>query len=191
MQAPIATANIPHRLINVSEFYRMAEAGILAEDERVELIEGELATMPPIGSFHASLVDCIARSLFKQVDDSICIRIQNPIYLSDISQPEPDIALVTNADYRQQHPKPEDVLLVIEVSDSSESYDRNTKLPLYAHYQVPEVWLLSINKKTLDIYQKPSTGGYRLNLRPETGEQVSPLLARNMQFDWATLFNGV
>ena len=185
------TANVPHRLINVDEFYQMANAGILAEDERVELIEGELLAMSPIGSFHANIVDCITHSLFQQIGNNVRVRIQNPLFLSNVNEPEPDVALVKKANYSQQHPTPADVFLLIEVADSSEKYDRKTKLPLYAHYEIPEVWLINVKQKKLEIYQKPSPEGYCVTLRPQKGEIISPLLVNSIQLDWWAWFDGV
>ncbi len=193
MQAPIATANIPHRLINVNEFYRMAEAGILAEDERVELIEGELSAMSPIGSFHAGLHTRLSRVLAAATGSDTIVYTQNPVYLSEISSPEPDISLLKARadDYMRSLPQADDVLLLIEISDTSENYDLNTKLPLYAHYQIPEAWLINVKKKTLEIYLKPSADGYRLNLRPEAGEIIVPSLVASIQLDWWALFDGI
>lgn len=184
------TANIPHRLINVDEFYCMANAGILTEDERVELIEGQLLKMSPIGSVHANIVDYITDSLFQKIDGNVRVRVQNPLFLSNLNEPEPDIVLVRKANYSQQHPRPSDVFLLIEVADSSENYDRKTKLPLYAHYQIPEVWLINIKQKKLEIYQKPSDEGYRLNFFPEKGKIIAPLLINTIELDWWAWFDG-
>ena len=187
------TANVPHRLINVDEFYQMANAGILAEDERVELIEGELLAMSPIGSFHAGLHTRISRLLSAAVKNDAIVYTQNPIYLSEISSPEPDISLLMPRadDYMSSLPTAKDVLLAIEIGDSSEKYDRKTKLPLYSHYEIPEVWLINVKQKKLEIYQKPSPEGYCVTLRPQKGEIISPLLVNSIQLDWWAWFDGV
>lgn len=177
-----------HHLLSVSDYYTMAKSGIFKDDERVELINGEIFDMSPIGSFHADCVDRLTRLLFKHVDDTVRVRIQNPIFLSDFSEPEPDIALVKDADYSQNHPAVEDVLLVIEVADSSLHYDRNTKLPLYARCGLPEIWLIDTNKKELNIYQQPFETGYQSHYRPKVGELVQPLLIKSVTVDWHSLF---
>ena len=179
-----------HRLINVNEFYQMAEMGILKEDERVELIKGELLTMSPVGSFHAGLHTRLSRLFTTSVNNEALVYTQNPIYLSEVSSPEPDITLLKprDDDYIHALPRAEDILLLIEISDSSLNYDLNTKLPLYAHYQIPEVWLINIKQKKLQIYQKPSLEGYRLSLQPEIGEIIHPLLMDNLSLKWWTWF---
>ena len=183
-----ATA-IQHHLLSVSDYYRMAQAGILTEDEHVELINGELFDMAPIGSFHADFIDRLARLFFKQADDSVRVRIQNPIHLSDFAEPEPDIALVKDNNYRQQHPTAEDVLLLVEVADTSLHYDLTIKLPLYAKYQIPEVWVCNLKEKRLDIYQQPDNDYYRLHLRPRVDEIIQPLLIASISVDWQGLLN--
>ena len=193
MQSQINTASVAHRLINVSEFYRMAETGILKEDEHVELIEGELLAMSPIGSFHVGLVNRISRLLTTMLENKAIVSTQNPIYLSEVSSPEPDISLLKprNDDYMHALPTAEDILLVIEISDTSVNYDLNTKLPLYAHYQIPEVWLINVKQKTLDIYQKPSDEGYRVSLRPKKSEIINPLLIDKLNINWWSWFKDI
>jgi len=183
-----ATA-IQHHLLSVSDYYRMAQAGILTEDEHVELINGELFDMAPIGSFHADFIDRLARLFFKQADDSVRVRIQNPIHLSDFAEPEPDITLVKDNNYRQQHPSAEDVLLLVEVADTSLHYDLTIKLPLYAKHQIPEVWVCNLKDKRLDIYQQPDNDYYRLHLRPKADEIIQPLLVASISVDWQGLLN--
>ncbi len=182
-----------HRPIKVSEFYQMAEIGILKEDERVELIEGELLAMSPVGSFHAGLHTRLSRLFTASVNDDALVYTQNPIYLSEVSSPEPDITLLKprNDDYIHTLPRVKDILLLIEISDSSLHYDLNTKLPLYAHYQIPEVWIINVKQKKLQIYQRPSFEGYRLSLQPEINETIRPLLIDNLSFKWWTWFEGI
>ena len=183
-----ATA-IQHHLLSVSDYYRMAQAGILTEDEHVELINGELFDMAPIGSFHADFIDRLARLFFKQADDSVRVRIQNPIHLSDFAEPEPDIALVKDNNYRQQHPSAKDVLLLVEVADTSLHYDLTIKLPLYAKHQIPEVWVCNLKEKRLDIYQQPDNDYYRLHLRPKADEIIQPLFVASISVDWQGLLS--
>ena len=117
-----------------TEYDRMAEAGVLGEDDRVELIEGEILEMSPMGRRHAACVDRLTRLLVRGVGDAAIVRVQNPIVLSDHNEPQPDLALLRpRVDfYTAEHPGPEDALLVVEVSDSSVEYDRQIKVPLYA-----------------------------------------------------------
>lgn len=180
---------ISHHLLSVNDYHRMADAGIFTEDQPIELINGELFDMPPIGSFHADIIDALARVFYQQTSDNVRIRVQNPIFLSDVSEPEPDIALVKNKNYRLQHPTADDVLLLIEVADSSLNYDRTIKLPLYASHQIPEVWLFNLKEQRLDIYQQPENDYYRLHLRPKAGESIQPLLVESVSVDWGGLFS--
>lgn len=168
---------------------RMTEAGIFAEDQPIELINGELFDMAPIGSFHADIIDRLTQLFYKKASDKFRIRVQNPIYLSEVSEPKPDIALVKNHNDRLLHPTADDVLLLIEVADSSLHYDRTIKLPLYASHQIPEVWLLNVKEQRLDIYQQPENDYYRLHLRPKSGESIQPLLVDAVSVDWSALLD--
>lgn len=143
-----------HRF-TVKDFLKMGEAGILGEDARVELIGGVVIDMAPIGSGHAGMVKLLNRLLNRAVGDAAIVGAQDPIVLDDDSEPQPDITLLKpRADiYMRSHPGPDDVLLVIEVADSSVQYDRSVKIPLYAHYGIREVWLLDLPEKRLEVYR--------------------------------------
>ena len=182
---------IRHHLLSVSDYYRMAETNILTEDEHVELINGELFDMAPIGSFHAGLVTRLSRLLINKLTDQAIVTVQNPLYLSEFSAPEPDIAVLKPRadDYMQSLPTAQDVLLLIEVADTSLYYDRNIKLPLYAKHQIPEVWLIDVKEKHLDIYQQPDNDYYRLHIRPKAMEEIQPLLVASISIDWQGLFS--
>ncbi|MDO9140762.1 MAG: Uma2 family endonuclease [Methylobacter sp.] len=182
---------IQHHLLSVSDYYRMAEVNILAEDEHVELINGELFDMAPIGSFHAGLVTRLSRLLINQLGELAIVTVQNPLYLAEFSAPEPDIAVLKPRadDYMQSLPTAQDVLLLIEVADTSLHYDRNIKLPLYAKYQIPEVWLIDVKEKRLDIYQQPDNDYYHLHLRPKAKAEIQPLLVASVSLDWQALFS--
>jgi len=145
-----------HR-ISVDAFHRMAEAGILAADERVELIDGELFDMSPIGALHAAIVDSLVRHFARRVHESLFIRCQNPLRLDSISEPEPDIAFVRprRDAYTTGHPRPADVLLVIEVADTSLGYDLGTKVPLYGRHGVPEVWVIDTATRRTHRFRQP------------------------------------
>jgi Uma2 family endonuclease len=147
----------PKHRINVDEYYRMAEVGLLAHDARVELIDGEVMDMVPIGSRHAAVVDALNRQLSNVVGSQALVTVQRPVRLNYRSEPQPDIALVKpRADfYSSAHPSPSDVLLIIEVSDTTLRYDRDVKLPLYASHAIPEVWLIDLKGKQLQRSRQP------------------------------------
>lgn len=150
-----------HRL-SVDDYYRMAQAGVLAQDARVELIEGEIIDMAPIGSQHAGTVTWLLRRLFNAVGEMAFVTAQSPARLSQITEPQPDLMLLHPRPdhYRQSHPTARDVLLLIEVSDSTLRYDRDTKMPLYACYGVRESWLVDLERQELSCYRSPHNGGY-------------------------------
>lgn len=150
-----------HR-ITVDEYYRMAEVGLLAPDARVELIEGEIIDMAPIGTDHGSVVDQLARLFIRAVDEQAIVRIQGAIRLDRNSEPQPDVALLApRVDfYRNAQPSPADILLVIEVSDSTLRYDRDVKVPLYARHGIPEVWIVDLQNGELCFYGSPEGGRY-------------------------------
>jgi Uma2 family endonuclease len=163
------------RHFNVDEYYRMAEAGIFTEDDRVELIEGEIIDMSPIGSYHAGCVDQLNSLLNQKIGQAASIRVQSPIRLNDFSQPQPDIALLKpRADfYRRSHPTPADVLLVVEVADTSVDYDRHVKLPLYAGAGIPETWLVILPKDTVEVHSQPQNGKYQKVQRLKRGKTLT------------------
>ncbi len=151
----------PHR-ITVDEYYRMAEVGLLAPDARVELIEGEIIDMPPIGSRHAWAVIQLTKLMIRAVGDLAEVSVQQPVRLSGSSEPQPDVALLKprgNA-YRAAHPVPSDTLLVIEVSDATLRYDLERKMPLYASHGVPEAWVVDLLHQRVHFFRSPGTGNY-------------------------------
>jgi len=150
-----------HRL-TVEDYYRMGEAGILRPDERVELIEGEIIDMAPIGTWHSAAVDQLAALLHGALGDKAIVRCQNPVSIDDHSEPEPDFALLRRRSdfYRTAHPRPHDLLLIIEVAESSLAYDRDVKVPLYARHGVPEVWLIDLEGRRVTRYRTPADGAY-------------------------------
>src|SRR5918912_896850 len=158
------SVQIAKRYFNVSEYYRMAEAGILTADDRVELIEGEIVQMSPIGSLHAACVRRLNQLLQRLLGHAAVISVQDPVRLSDFSEPEPDVALLKpRADfYAHQHPTPDDVLLIIEVADTTVLYDRNVKVPLYARAGIPEVWLVDLQQDLIEVYARPTSGAYQV-----------------------------
>lgn len=166
---------VKHRL-SVTDFVRMAEAGILREDDRIELIEGELIEMAPIGSKHLSTVAVLSEMLTLAATGKAFVISQSPVTLNDDSQPEPDLVLLKPRDdhYSTAVPVPADVLLLIEVADTTLNYDRNTKIPLYARAGIPEIWLVNLKDNSIEVYRDPSAAGYKLIIRPAAEDSISP-----------------
>jgi Uma2 family endonuclease len=189
MSAQPASLLQRHQL-DIIDYYRMAEAGILGEDDRYELIEGEIIDRAPIGSEHASTVVRLSRLLTRCVADQAVVTVQNPVRLDLRNEPQPDIALLRYRDdfYRDAHPGPQDVLLIIEVADSSARYDREIKLPLYARHGIPEVWIVDLRQQRVDIHRQPEEAAYR-ETRTATGpDSVSPLALPECRMTVSTLF---
>jgi Uma2 family endonuclease len=164
---------IARRRFTVEDYHRMAEAGILTEDDRVELIAGEIVEMTPIGGPHMGRLNNLADLLADLVRREALISVQNPIQLSTGSEPQPDIALLRRGAPRDAVPTPADVLLVIEVADTSLAYDRNVKLPLYAAAGIPEAWLFDVGGEALERHTEPRDGEYRLIARARRGESLA------------------
>lgn len=162
------------RFFNVDEYYRMAEVGLLSEDDRVELIEGEIVEMSPIGCTHAGTIDRSSTFLNRKLGDTVIVRVQNPVRISDFSEPQPDIALLKPRKdfYTNAHPTAEDVLVVIEVADTSLNYDRNVKLPLYARAGILEAWLMVLPKDTIEVHSEPENGKYKKIQRLKRGKTL-------------------
>ena len=146
----------------VDDYYRLAQAGILGEDDRVELIEGEIVMMTPIGSRHAACVSGTTRRLMGIVGDRAIVRVQLPVRLDDHSEPEPDLCLARprGDEYAGGHPRPADVFLLIEISDSSLAYDRDVKVPLYGRSGIEAAWIVNLGRNVVEAYSGPSADGY-------------------------------
>ncbi|QBQ55275.1 Uma2 family endonuclease [Nitrosococcus wardiae] len=178
-----------HRL-TISDYHRMGEAGILHEDSRIELIEGELLDMAPIGSQHAGTVKQLSRLLHLAIGQTAIVSTQDPIILDKYSEPEPDIMLLQPRDdfYKSSHPRPEDVLLIIEVADTSLQYDRHIKIPLYAEHGIPEVWLVDLVNKALTLFRSPRGHDYREAISPPSLSALSLKLLPTINLDLSDLF---
>lgn len=153
---------IQRRRFTVTDYYKMAEAGIMLPSDRVELIHGEILKMSPIRSPHAGMVNRLNELLMAVLLGKATITIQNPLRINTYSEPEPDIVVARyRADsYTENHPTPEDVLLVIEVADSSLHYDRQVKVPLYAQAGIPEYWIVNIPERQVEVFRNPLKGKY-------------------------------
>ena len=171
------SVQMQRRLFTVQEYHLMSDAGIFGNNERVELIEGEIITMAAIGKRHAARVDRLADLCYEQVRRRAIIRVQNPISLNDKSEPQPDIALVQpRADfYEESLPNSENILLLVEVADSTIDYDRDVKIPNYARSGIQEVWLWDLEANCLEVYRLPTANGYNYMQKFEGGEMFSPL----------------
>jgi len=145
----------------VHDYHRMGEAGILHEEDRVELIEGEIVEMAAIGTRHFSCVNRLNRLLVMHVGEEALVSLQNPVRLNELTEPQPDLTVIRPRDYTQLLPVPENVLLLIEVSDTTRAYAHNVKLPLYARAGIGEVWIANLPAEAIERYTHPSANGYR------------------------------
>jgi Uma2 family endonuclease len=171
------SVHISRHRFSVEAYYRMAECGILPRDARVELLDGEIVEMAPIGDRHAACVDWLTHALATAVARRAIVRVQNPIRLGPRSEPQPDLALLRYRDdfYRAGHPGPSDVLLVIEVGDTSVDFDREVKTPLYAAAGIPEVWIVDLLAERIEVYRGAGPRGYSHVVGHPPGDRVSPI----------------
>lgn len=164
-----------HRF-SVRDYYRMAEMGVLRPGARVELLQGRIIDMSPIGPLHGGLVKRLSRLFNLKAKGRWVVSTQDPLHLDDHSEPEPDVMLLKPSpdDYTRRHPRPEDVFLLIEVSDSTLEYDREEKLPAYGRAGVVEVWLVNPQEAVIEVYREPHFTGYASKLVLHTGEEARP-----------------
>jgi len=179
------TVQIVKRPFTVDEYYAMGRAGILSEDDRVELIDGEILQMSPIGRRHAACVDRLAQLFFTHLTGSAIVRVQNPVRLNDHSEPEPDIALLHSRPdfYASGHPRPTDVLLIVEVAETSVDFDREVKVPRYATAGIQEVWLIDLSRDTVEVHRRPSASGYEQVQTLSATDRIAPLRFPQLELD--------
>jgi Uma2 family endonuclease len=185
------TADPPRRhRLSVADYYRMAEVGILAPDARVELIEGDIIDMAPPGDLHSALVMFINRALVRAVGDRALVLTQDPLRLSDFSEPQPDFALLRPRDdeYRGYRARAEDALLVVEVALSSLRFDLKTKVPLYARHGIGECWLVDLVGQRLVRHRAPLQGIYTLVDEPDLGAPLGVAALPEIAIDLRRLF---
>lgn len=170
----VTKVQVNRRRFTVDDYHRMAAAGILTEDDRVELVDGEIVQMSPIGSRHAACVNRLNRILNRRIGDIGVVSVQNPVGIDAYGEPQPDLAVLRPREdyYDRELPTPADVLLLVEVADTSLEYDRNAKLPLYARSQVPEALLVDLTGQIIERHTDPTEGGYRLVARARRGESL-------------------
>ena len=176
MNDVLATVDVRRRRFTVEEYYRMAEVGILGPEDRVELIEGDIIEMSPIGTRHATSVSALNRRLILAVGDAAVLSPQNPVRLFPDTEPQPDIVLLRppEARYWQLKAGPADALLVVEVSDTSYRFDRHVKVPIYARARIPEVWIVDLTREVVEVFREPTRDGYESVTRLERGATIAP-----------------
>ena len=168
---------IPTRYrFTVTEYYAMGDAGIFTEDDPVELLDGDIIVLPPVQPWHAASVDQFNHLMLPPLQGRAIVRVQGPTHLNDISEPQPDVLLLRWRDdfYREGHPGPTHILLLIEISDTSVDYDRNTKLSAYARAGIPEVWIVSRQDRRIESYSEPSEGTYSKVKHTVPTETIAP-----------------
>ncbi|MDC0834639.1 Uma2 family endonuclease [Geitlerinema sp. CS-897] len=177
------------RLLTVEDYHRMAEAGILHPDERVELLDGEILQMSPIGRRHAAYVLRIANQLKDELGSRTFIDVQNPVVLNDYSEPQPDIVLLPPREdfYIETGVLASDVYLVVEVAESTLEFDRTEKLPRYALAEIPEVWIVDTNANRIEMYRNPIEGKYQSSQILNRGDRLSILAFSNREIELNTL----
>jgi Uma2 family endonuclease len=177
-----------HRL-DVGAYYRMAEAGILSQPQRVELVDGDIFDMNPIGSPHAAVTRRLEQRFARAVADGIVlVSVQNPLRLDSHNEPQPDFVVLTPRPdaYAASHPDSGDALLVVEVSDSSLDHDRKMKLPVYARCGVLEVWIVDLSGRAVEVYRDPMEGRYASSSRMTRGA-LTPVRVPAVTIDVSTL----
>jgi Uma2 family endonuclease len=167
---------VPHHRFTVAEYHQMAETGILKREDRVELINGEVIEMSAVSPRHAAGVRRATRLFERRVGDSAIVSVQNPIQLNDYSEPQPDVALLKPRDdsYVESHPTPDDVLLAVEIAESSVARDRMIKMPAYASAMISELWIVDLQAGFIEVYSQPANGSYQSIRKVHRGEKISP-----------------
>lgn len=179
----MALGQLAHQF-SVNEYLLLTDAGILHEDDRLELLEGRIVDMPLSGSSHASAVNRLLATLVNLFQSRAIVSVQNPVHLSDHSEPQPDLMLLRPRDdfYAERHPIPEDVLLLIEVAETSREYDQQVKIPLYAQSGIPEVWLINIPDQCVEVYRTLSGDKYETILILRGQQTLSPQQFPDVRF---------
>jgi Uma2 family endonuclease len=169
---------VAKRRFTVDEYYRMAQVGILSSRDRVELIDGEIVLMTPVGARHAGCLTSATYALIRAAGDDAIVRSQAPVRLDVHYEPEPDLALLRPRSdfYTSRHAGPGDVLLIVEIADSSIGYDRHVKAPLYAMSGIPEYWIADLNANVLWKYAAPDRGRYQRVEECRRGQSIAPQL---------------
>ena len=175
------------------EYYRMAETGVLKPDARVELLDGQIIDMSPIGPFHGGLVNHLNHFFNRLSDDRWLVTVQNPLQLDEYSEPQPDLMLLKPVPdyYTGRHPGPEDVFLLIEVADTSLAFDRGEKLAAYGRAGIGEAWIFNLKDQTVEICREPHYAGYHSINVFRSDAQIHPLAFSDVTVDLSSLFGQV
>ncbi|MGB3136427.1 MAG: Uma2 family endonuclease [Nodosilinea sp.] len=178
------TVQILRKKFTVGQYHQMIESGILTDRDRVELLQGEIIEMSPIGMQHAACVDRLTELLVETLRGKAIVRVQNPIQLSTRSEPQPDFAILKRRSdfYASGHPQPQDVFALVEVSDTTIEFDRTVKVPLYAKDNIAEVWIVDLNAEAVQIYRQPSTTGYQQVQTLRRGQSLTFQAFTDIQF---------
>jgi Uma2 family endonuclease len=178
------------RQFTVSDYARMRETGILTEDDRVELLDGEIYLMSPLGPLHIAIVNRLNKLLMRQIEDDAILSVQNSVQLNDYSEPQPDVALLSPRDdyYDQALARPDDILLLIEVADTSLEYDREQKLPRYAASNIAEVWIIDVDQRVIEQYSLPLQGQYTQLNKILLGNNIQSKTMPQIQFTTDQIF---
>lgn len=168
------SAQLARKRFTTDEYRLMHDAGVFDEDSRVELVEGEILEMSPIGPRHASCVDKLTHLLFQALVEKAIVRVQNPIHLGEFSEPQPDLTVVKSRTdfYARSLPSASDVLVAIEVSDTTSEKDRLTKIPAYARAELSEAWLVDLYNDRIEIYSQPLNGLYQEVRIIQRGQEI-------------------
>jgi len=167
----------------VDDYYRMGEVGILSPDAHVELVDGEIKRMPPIHPPHASIIHRLNAVLARKLHGNVVVGIQSPIRLDDFNEPQPDVTVLRFRDdyYGSQHPTPDDVLLIVEVADTSLRYDRDEKMPRYGAAGIPESWLVDVQAGTITVFTEPHARGYGQERVVTRGQEIMSVAVEGLR----------
>lgn len=182
------TNPIPRKKFTVKDYYTMAEVGILTSDMKVELINGDIVTMSPSKSIHSGMINHLSRLFYNnQIEE--CIIVQNPIRINNHSEPEPDIVIAKYKEdsYQSKHPEPDDIYLILEVSDSTLEKDRTTKVDLYAKAGIPCYWIINLIDKQIEVFSNPLLGKYAKKIIVNTGDKLI-LESPSLSFSYTDIF---
>lgn len=178
------------KTFTVDEYYKLAEVGILKDTDKVELIDGRIINKNAITSQHAGMLNRLTRKFIELLSDKFIVRNQSPIRLNNQSEPEPDVTITKYCrnNYFDNHPTPEDVLVVVEVSDSTLEKDRTIKVPLYAMANIPEYWIINLVDKQIEIYRQPKKGAYHFKQIISEKDQVIEVVGLSLKFKYQEIF---
>ncbi len=171
--APEAALYTRERRITVEEYRAMGEAGILSEDDRIELLDGHLISTSPIGPSHAHCVNRLTELFGERKGTAIRVSVQNPVHLDDVSEPEPDLVLYDSTAPTSRHLRPGDTFLVVEVADTSIEYDRDVKSDRYSQAGIPEYWVVDLANEVVEVFRRPEDDGYAERIRHRRGDTLT------------------